>query len=102
MQHITTVIPLRYNDGREVESEKVELIKNSIIRISGGLSEHRTAGIWESDTGERFTDESLTLEVDVPSHRHVRRIKKIIEHSKGILQQEAMYFSVERRKVTFI
>ena len=63
-QKYEVFLPLKYNDGSEIEKEKFDEVENELADRFGGLTAVETSnplrGIWKDD-GETYVDEIVIL-----------------------------------------
>ena len=91
MKKYEIYLPLKYNDGREIEPEKIKQIREELIDVFGALTVSSQAapyqGRWKYG-GVDFIDDIIKIEIiagdDRKTESFLRRYK---EHLKRILQQ---------------
>ena len=81
------LIPLRYNDGRDVEPERLIEIKNALDRQFGGFT---GLGVRE---GSWFgqVEQSMGIEVSVPEDQ-IEELRATVKAIGRALGQKQMYF----------
>jgi|ERR1043165_3814406 hypothetical protein len=91
----TTLIPMRYNDGREVSAEQLDRIIDELAqRFQGCSDEGITKGQWLDPKGAGlFRDESRRVSVVCDNTRLVEAQMAVVKIGKQ-LGQIAMYFEV--------
>src|SRR5438309_940606 len=88
------LLPIRYNDGRDVEAQKLYDSREELIAMFGGLTADGIvrAGFWHDDAGTRYDDETIRLTVDVDDSAETRQM--IAEFKATLLdrfQQKEIY-----------
>ncbi len=86
-------IPIRYNDGRPIEKEKFDTVKDIIAGRFSGVSVHyiNIAGEWKDpSTGKIFKDDSLKYEVTVDD-KEEEFFSDLKEKMKEIFEQKDIY-----------
>jgi hypothetical protein len=91
----TTLIPLRFNDGREVTAEMInDFIDELTFEFSGCSDEGVTKGQWIDPSDSRiYRDESRRVTVSCDNRMLWRAEQAVIRIGKK-LGQRAMYFEV--------
>src|SRR3990170_5180410 len=84
-------LPLKYNDGREIEAEKIKQIREEWIAAFGALTVSSQSapyqGTWKYG-GVDFIDDIIKIEIITGDDRKtVRFIRRFKEHLKRVLQQ---------------
>ena len=90
--------PLRYNDGRVVESDKVAALKQRLTERFGGLTffPQKSEGTWKIGS-VTFRDELVILRILADKAREARRyFRRLKEELKVDLGQEDILI-VERK-----
>ena len=79
------LLPLRHNDGREVEAEKLLLTKNELIQKFGALTvdPHPLEGRW-TQSGVTYEDMLLKYTVDV--ERDTDEIQQFLPRIQGTVE----------------
>jgi len=87
------LLPLRHNDGREVEAEKLLLTKNELIQKFGALTvdPHPLEGRW-TQSGVTYEDMLLKYTVDV--ERDTDEIQQFFREYKERLKQRFVQLDV--------
>ena len=79
------LIPLKYNDGTDVEPEKLFKVREKIVSLFGGVTIHplSTEGIWiDPKTEQKYYDRCRRFEVLViKSPENILILKKSISSS---------------------
>lgn len=91
----TTLIPMRFNDGREVPLEQINRIIDALAaQFSGCSDEGVTKGQWLHPKDSRlYRDESRRITV-VCDNAHLREAERAVIRIGQELGQSAMYFEV--------
>ena len=91
----TTLIPMRFNDGREVPQEKVNGIVDELtLQFSGCSDEGVTKGQWlDPKDSQLYRDESRRISVVCDNSLLDEARRAVIKIGKE-LGQRAMYFEV--------
>ena len=91
----TTLIPMRFNDGREVPAEQMDrIIDESAQQFQGCSDEGVTKGQWLDPKDARlYRDESRRVTV-VCSNARLREAQRAVVKIGQQLGQLAMYFEV--------
>jgi hypothetical protein len=91
----TTLIPLRFNDGREVPPEKINgFIDELTLQFSGCSDEGITKGQWIDPKDARlYRDQSRRITVVCDNALLLKAQQAVIEIGQE-LHQRAMYFEV--------
>ena len=89
------LIPLKYNDGTDVEPEKLFEVREKVVSLFGGVTIHTlsTEGIWiDPKTSQKYYDRCRRFEVLViKSPTNLRILKDLKNQLKEILKQEEIY-----------
>src|SRR5262245_18167776 len=91
MREYKIYLPLKYNDGKEIEAEKIRRIKEELVDAFGGITvsprESAYKGIWKY-AGVEFIDEIIQIEVVTPGDKVTKQfLKDFKERLKKELQQ---------------
>jgi hypothetical protein len=91
----TTLIPMRFNDGRDVPPEQITRIFNELVlRFNGCSDEGVTKGQWlDPKDSQLYRDESRRIAVVCDNQRLWEAREFVIKIGKE-LGQRAMYFEV--------
>jgi hypothetical protein len=91
----TTLIPMRFNDGREVPEElMIRIIDELVLQFSGCSDEGITKGQWLDPKDSRlYRDESRRISVVCDNHLLWDAQQAVIRIGK-LLGQRVMYFEV--------
>src|SRR2546421_5173156 len=91
----TTLIPLRFNDGRDVPQEQmVRIIDELVLQFSGCSDEGITKGQWlDPKDSQLYRDESRRISVVCENRLLWEAQQAVIKIGKD-LGQRAMYFEV--------
>jgi hypothetical protein len=91
----TTLIPLRFNDGREVPREQmIRVIDELVLQFSGCSDEGITKGQWLDPKDSRlYRDESRRISVVCDNRLLWEAQQAVIKIGKD-LRQRVMYFEV--------
>ncbi len=86
------LIPLKYNDGTDVEPEKLFMVKEKVIDLFGGITIHplTTEGIWiDPKTHIKYYDECRRFEIVVEESPEIyETLKKLKEDLIKTFKQE--------------
>ncbi len=89
------LIPLKYNDGTDVEPEKLYMIRERVVTLFGGVTIHPlyTDGIWiNPKTDKRYYDRCRRFEVSIEKSPEIDNIlKKLKDELKRMLKQEEIF-----------
>ena len=91
MKKYEIYLPLKYNDGKEIEPEKIKRIREELIAVFGALTVCSLSapyqGSWKYG-GVNFIDEIIKIEIITSSDRKAERFfKEFKEHLKQLLKQ---------------
>ena len=91
----TTLIPMRFNDGREVSQEQLNRIIDELtLQFNGCSEEGVTKGQWLDPKDSRlYRDESRRLSIVCDNRRLWEAQQAVVKIGKE-LEQLAMYFEV--------
>jgi hypothetical protein len=91
----TTLIPMRFNDGRDVPQEKMNrIIDDLAVQFSGCSDEGVTKGQWlDPKDSQLYRDESRRVTVVCENHQLWEAQQTVIKIGQE-LGQRAMYFEV--------
>jgi hypothetical protein len=92
---LTTLIPLRFNDGREVSAEQIRRIIDQLaVQFNGCSDEGITKGQWLDPKDSRlYRDESRRITV-VCDNSRLREAEQAVIRIGHELGQRTMYFEV--------
>lgn len=89
------LVPLKYNDGKDVEQEKIFEVRKKAVSLFGGVTVHplSTEGVWRSpETDIVYYDTCKRFEVCVEQSIDIYEIlKKLKEELKREFKQEEIY-----------
>jgi len=89
------LVPLKYNDGTDVEQEKLFDVREFVVGLFGAVTIHplSTEGIWISPkTKRRYYDTCKRFEVSIERSENTDNIlKNLKEKLKEIFRQEEIY-----------
>ncbi len=92
-QRYDIFLPLRYNDGREIENEKFLQLHDELIERFGGVTSIKQTnplqGIWRYQN-QRYTDEIIivtTLDFDYPQSQSEQFFVELKEQLKKRFEQ---------------
>ena len=91
MKKYEIYLPLKYNDGKEIEAEKIKQIREELIAVFGALTVSSQSapyqGSWKYG-GVDFIDDIIKIEIiaggDKKNERFFRQFK---QHLKKLLKQ---------------
>ena len=89
MKKYEIYLPLKYNDGREIEAEKIKQIREELIAVFGALtvSSQFAQGSWKYG-GVNFIDDIIKIEIIAGADRKTERFfRGYKEHLKRLLKQ---------------
>jgi hypothetical protein len=91
MKKYEIYLPLKYNDGREIEAEKIKKIREELIAAFGALTVSSQSapyqGSWKYG-GVDFIDDIIKIEIIAKSDRKTERFfRQFKERLKRILKQ---------------
>ena len=67
-RRLDLLVPIADNDGHPFNPEDLSSFEGHLIALAGGFTRRgRISGVWQSPSGQVFTDESLAYSVTVPS-----------------------------------
>ena len=91
----TTLIPMRFNDGREVlQMQMNRIIDELTLQFNGCSDEGVTKGQWlDPKDSQLYRDESRRISVVCDNHRLWEAQQAVVKIGKE-LEQRAMYFEV--------
>src|SRR6266481_6105814 len=91
----TTLIPMRFNDGREVsEQQMIRMIDELVLQFSGCSDEGVTKGQWlDPKDSHLYRDESRRISVVCENRLLWEAQQAVIKIGKE-LEQRVMYFEV--------
>lgn len=89
------LIPLKYNDGTDVEPEKLFMVKEKVVELFGGITIHPLSieGIWiDPKTHMKYYDKCRRFEISVKESPEIyKNLKKLKDDLKEIFRQEDIY-----------
>lgn len=91
---ITILLPLNHNDGRDMESERLEHVLSGLLQHAGGLTQHAPSfGYWCNSGGRIFQDRMLPIQVVVPSHQEadIWFVEWLLDTTVRLEQEEIFY-----------
>ena len=97
--NVVFLIPLKYNDGTDIEPEKLFEVKEKVVNLFGGVTTHplSTEGIWmDPKTRKKYYDNCRRFEVSMEkSDENENILKNLKEEFKKMFKQEEifMYYS---------
>ncbi len=91
MKKYEIYLPLKYNDGREIEAEKIKQIREELIAVFGALTVSSQSapyqGIWKYG-GVDFIDDIIKMEILATADRKTERFfKQFKQRLKRLLKQ---------------
>jgi len=91
MKKYEIYLPLKYNDGSEIEAEKIKQIREDLIAVFGALTVSSQSapyqGSWKYG-GVDFIDDIIKIEIIAGSDRKTERFfKEFKERLKRLLKQ---------------
>jgi hypothetical protein len=91
----TTLIPMRFNDGREVPQEQLNRIIDDLVVLFGGCSDEGvTKGQWlDPKDAQLYRDESRRVSIVCENRQLWEAQQAVIKIGKE-LEQRVMYFEV--------
>lgn len=99
MKKYEVYLPLKYNDGGEIEAEKLKQIREELIAAFGALTVSSQAspyqGRWKYG-GVEFVDDIVKIEIVTVSDKKTERFfKRFKEHLKQLLKQIDILITVQ-------
>jgi len=95
--NVQFLAPLKYNDGTDVEADKLFEVREKVVGLYGAVTIHplSTEGIWTSPkTSEVYYDICRRFEVSIPKTPNVDKdLKTLKEEFKKIFKQEEIYMT---------
>lgn len=101
MNKVIIMIPKAYNNGNQIEQEKINTIQEKIINITGGLSVSECQGYWQ-DGNKLYKDNNYKMETLFQDISLIAELKQLASSIKQSLQQESIFFEVSKSDVSFI
>jgi hypothetical protein len=96
------LVPLNYNDGREVPNEIILDFYEEVFSLGGGITEAGTVkGAYRMKDGTKQIDHSLEIWIGIPEE-FVADLKQLVGRLGAKLGQETMYFERTGSKIEFI
>jgi hypothetical protein len=91
MKKYEIYLPLKYNDGREIEPEKIKQIREELIAVFGALTVSSQSapyqGRWKYG-GVDFIDDIIKIEIITGANRKTERFfKEFKERLKRLVKQ---------------
>jgi len=91
MKKYEIYLPLKYNDGREIEAEKFKQIREELIQVFGALTVSSQSapyqGTWKYG-GVDFIDDIIKIEIIAGADRKTERFfRRFKERLKRLLEQ---------------
>ena len=91
MKKYEIYLPLKYNDGSEIEPEKIKQIREELIAVFGALTVSSLSapfqGTWRYG-GVEYIDDIIKIELITEDDRKTEKfIKEFKEHLKELLRQ---------------
>ena len=91
MKKYEIYLPLKYNDGREIEAEKIKQIREELIAVFGALTVSSQCapyqGSWKYG-GVDFIDDIIKIEIIAgPDRKTERFFRQFKERLKRLLKQ---------------
>ena len=96
------LIPLNYNDGREVSKEIILDFQEELFALGGAFTEAGTVkGAYRMKNGTKQIDHSLEIWIGI-REEFVPDLKQLVGRLGAKLGQETMYFERTGSKIEFI
>ena len=96
MVKFTTLIPIYYNNGKQVEDKVFNNFDKELIRIAGGFTiEGITEGGWESE-GKIYRDKSRKYTIATTEDK-LEDLKDLLRKTGIKLKQKAIYYKISRK-----
>ena len=91
MRRYEIYLPLKYNDGKEIEPEKIQRIKQELVEMFGAITVSSRSspyqGTWKYG-GVEYVDDIIKVEVVTSSNRMMKKVlKDFKERLKKSLRQ---------------
>ncbi len=100
MKKYEIYVPLKYNDGKEIEAEKIKQVREKLISAFGALTVSSQSapyqGRWKYG-GVEFIDDIIKIEVIVPAadRRTDKFFRQFKKYLKGLLRQVDILITVQ-------
>ena len=99
MKKYEIYLPLKYNDGREIEPEKIKRIREELIAVFGALTVSSLSapyqGTWKYG-GVTFIDDVIKIEIITAKDRKAEKfLKGFKERLKRLLRQIDILITVQ-------
>ena len=92
---VVFLIPLKYNDGTDVEPEKLFKVMKKVVNLFGGVISHPVPaeGIWiDPKTHKEYYDKCRQFEVSIEKSLEIDNILKDLKNDlKEMFEQEEIY-----------
>lgn len=91
MRKYEIYLPLKYNDGKDIEPEKIKQIKQELVAKFGAITVSSLSspyqGTWKY-SGVEYIDDIIKVEIVTSGDRSTKAfLKSFKEHLKELLQQ---------------
>ena len=99
MKKYEIYLPLKYNDGKEIEPEKIKRVREELITVFGALTVSSLSapyqGSWKY-SGVTFIDDIIKIEIITTDDRKARTfLRNFKERLKRLLKQIDILITVQ-------
>lgn len=99
MKKYEIYLPLKYNDGKEIEAEKIKRIREELIAVFGALTVSSQSapyqGSWKYG-GVNFIDDIIKIEIITADDRKTEKFfRKFKERLKQLLKQIDILITIQ-------
>src|SRR5437867_12687935 len=100
MKKYEIYLPLKYNDGREIEAEKIKQVREELIAVFGALTVSSLSapyqGSWKYG-GVMFVDDIIKIEIITADDKKAERFfRSFKERLKRLLKQIDILITVQQ------
>ncbi len=98
----TILLPTHYNDGKRIESYKLESALSEITHIIGGTIQTDVLGSWKRPDGT-FQRETFTkIEVVCEDAKQVSQLRDSVKAFAPLFSQDCIYFETQQCNMELI
>lgn len=98
---LTITLPLLDNDGLSLHKE-VKTIKEKLLDMAGGMSEHRSRGAWKSENGKVYRDTSDVVSTIIEPELALAILQHYTPTWCTLLRQECLLVERVNVEVSFV
>jgi hypothetical protein len=102
MHKVTILFPTKYNDGKSIPLDTIDVCLQQILAVEGGYTSHRVHGAYTMANGSVAYDELLSIIAFVPFTSQVDTLRNQARVFAKLLRQECIYFEVSEVEVQFV